>query len=135
MSNAQTPGLSKDRLESELEDKKPLYSDAEARAEASRIREEAREQGAQIVAQHREQAVTEAERITSAAQAQIEVERAQALAQLKGEVGTIATTLAANISLLNISSPLNPHLPTNIALCITSSIRRARSHNPLIPVH
>jgi len=36
---------------------------AEARAEASRIREEAREQGAQIVAQHREQAVAEAERI------------------------------------------------------------------------
>ncbi len=70
---------------------------AEARAEASRIREEAREQGAQIVAQHREQAVTEAERITSAAQAQIEVERAQALAQLKSEVGTIATTLAGRI--------------------------------------
>ncbi|WP_222706406.1 F0F1 ATP synthase subunit B [Aeromicrobium terrae] len=70
---------------------------AEARAEASRIREEAREQGAQIVAQHREQAVVEAERITSAAQAQIEVERAQALAQLKNEVGTIATTLAGRI--------------------------------------
>jgi F-type H+-transporting ATPase subunit b len=70
---------------------------ADARAEASRIREEAREQGAQIIAQHREQAQTEAERITSNAHSQIEVDRAQALAQLKGEVGAIATTLAGRI--------------------------------------
>ena len=70
---------------------------ADARAEASRIREEAREQGAQIIAQHREQAQVEAERITSNAQAQIEVERTQALSQLKGEVGSIATTLAGRI--------------------------------------
>jgi F-type H+-transporting ATPase subunit b len=70
---------------------------ADARAEASRIREEAREQGAQIIAQHREQAQVEAERIASNAHAQIEVDRAQALSQLKGEVGTIATTLAGRI--------------------------------------
>lgn len=70
---------------------------ADARAEASRIREEAREQGAQIIAQHREQAQVEAERITSNAHAQIEVDRAQALSQLKGEVGNIATTLAGRI--------------------------------------
>ncbi|MFZ0140208.1 MAG: F0F1 ATP synthase subunit B [Aeromicrobium sp.] len=70
---------------------------ADARAEASRIREEAREQGAQIIVQHREQAQVEAERITSNAQAQLEVERAQALSQLKGEVGAIATTLAGRI--------------------------------------
>ena len=70
---------------------------ADARAEASRIREEAREQGAQIIAQHREQAQVEAERITSNAEAQIEVERTQALSQLKGEVGSIATTLAGRI--------------------------------------
>jgi F-type H+-transporting ATPase subunit b len=70
---------------------------AEARAEASRIREEAREQGAQIVAQHREQAQVEAERITSAAHAQIEVERAQTVAQLRSEVGAMATTLAGRI--------------------------------------
>lgn len=70
---------------------------AAARAEASRIREEAREQGAQIVAQHREQAQVEADRVTANAHAQIEVERAQTLAQLKSEVGTIATTLAGRI--------------------------------------
>ncbi len=70
---------------------------ADARAEASRIREEAREQGAQIISQHREQAQVEADRIASNAQAQIEVDRAQALSQLKGEVGAIATTLAGRI--------------------------------------
>ena len=70
---------------------------AEARAEASRIREEAREQGAQIIAQHREQAQAEAERITSNAHAQLVVDRAQALNQLKTEVGAMATTLAGRI--------------------------------------
>jgi F-type H+-transporting ATPase subunit b len=70
---------------------------AEARQEAAKIREEAREQGAQIVAQHREQAQVEADRIAANAHAQIEVERAQTLAQLKGEVGTIATALAGKI--------------------------------------
>jgi F-type H+-transporting ATPase subunit b len=70
---------------------------AEARQEATKIREEAREQGAQIVAQHREQAQVEADRITANAHAQIEVERAQTMTQLKGEVGSIATALASKI--------------------------------------
>lgn len=70
---------------------------AEARAEASRIREEAREQGAQIIAQQREQAQVEADRVTANAHAQIEVERAQTLTQLKAEVGGIATALAGKI--------------------------------------
>jgi len=70
---------------------------AAARAEASRIREEAREQGAQIIAQQREQAQVEADRVTASAHAQIEVERAQTLAQLKSEVGAIATSLAGRI--------------------------------------
>ena len=70
---------------------------ADARAEASRIREEAREQGAQIIAQHREQAKVEADRVTEAAHAQIEAERSQALAQLKEEVDGISTQLAGRI--------------------------------------
>lgn len=70
---------------------------AEARAEASKIREDAREQGAQIIAQQREQAQVEADRVTANAHAQIEVERAQTLAQLKNEVGTLATALAGKI--------------------------------------
>jgi F-type H+-transporting ATPase subunit b len=69
----------------------------EARHEAARIREEAREQGAQIVVEMREQAQAEAGRITSAAHAQIEVERQQVLAQLRSEVGALATDLAGRI--------------------------------------
>ena len=70
---------------------------AEARHEAARIREEAREQGAQIVAEMREQAQAEASRITATAHTQIEAEKQQVLAQLKAEVGTLATALAGRI--------------------------------------
>jgi F-type H+-transporting ATPase subunit b len=85
------------KAEAEATEKEHQSQLAEARAEASRIREEAREQGAQIIAQHREQAQAEAERITSNAHAQLEVDRAQALNQLKTEVGAMATTLAGRI--------------------------------------
>ena len=70
---------------------------AEARHEAARIREDAREQGAAIIAEMREQAQAEAGRITSTARTQIEAERQQAVQQLRAEVGTIATTLAGRI--------------------------------------
>src|SRR5690606_24446769 len=58
---------------------------AEARHEAARLREEAREQGARIKAELRQEAEAEARRIIEAAQAQIEAERRQALIQLRGE--------------------------------------------------
>src|ERR1700759_2290111 len=69
----------------------------EARHESARLREEDREQGAQIIAEMREQAQTEARRITESAQAQIEAERQQALTALRTEVGTLATELASRI--------------------------------------
>jgi F-type H+-transporting ATPase subunit b len=69
----------------------------EARHEASRIREEAREQGAQIVTQMREQAQAEAQRIVDTATAQLEAERQQVLNQLRGEVGALAASLASRI--------------------------------------
>jgi len=69
----------------------------EARHEASRMREEAREQGAQIIAEMRQQAEAEARRIAESAQAQIESERQQALTSLRAEVGTLATELASRI--------------------------------------
>ena len=70
---------------------------ADARHEAARLREEAREQGAQIIADMREQAQVEARRVTEAAQAQIQAERQQALTALRTEVGTLATELASRI--------------------------------------
>ncbi len=69
----------------------------DARHEAARMREEAREQGAQIVAEMRDRAEAEARRITEAAQAQIEAERQQALTSLRAEVGSLATELASRI--------------------------------------
>ncbi len=70
---------------------------AEARHEAAKIREEAREQGAAIIADLRKQAQEESERILRHGRAQLEAERAQALASLRNEVGTMATTLAGRI--------------------------------------
>ena len=70
---------------------------AEARAEANEIRESAREQGAQIVAEMRSQAQAEAARITEQAKRQVEAERQQAVVQLRQEVGTLSTSLASKI--------------------------------------
>jgi F-type H+-transporting ATPase subunit b len=70
---------------------------AEARGEASRIREEARAQGAQIIAEMREQAQVEAARITAAAAQQVAAERQQAVVQLRSDVGKLATDLASRI--------------------------------------
>jgi F-type H+-transporting ATPase subunit b len=70
---------------------------AEARHEAARLREEAKEQGAQIIAEMREQAQAEARRITEAAQAQLAADRQQALAALRTEVGAMSVELASKI--------------------------------------
>jgi F-type H+-transporting ATPase subunit b len=70
---------------------------ADARHEAARIREEAREQGAAIIAEMREQAQGDAARIVEHAHTQIEAERQQAVASLRSEVGSMATTLASRI--------------------------------------
>jgi F-type H+-transporting ATPase subunit b len=69
----------------------------DAKHEAARMREEAREAGAQIIAEMRERAEAEARRITEAAQSQIEAERQQALISLRTEVGSLATELASRI--------------------------------------
>ncbi|UIP58150.1 F0F1 ATP synthase subunit B [Agromyces marinus] len=70
---------------------------ADARAEAGRIRETAREDGKKIVAEAKDQASVEAARISSSAQAQIEAERQSALVSLRSEVGTIAIDLASGV--------------------------------------
>jgi len=70
---------------------------AEAKHEAARIREDAREQGAAIIADMRRQAQEEAERILRHARAQLEAERSQAVQSLRNEVGSMATELAGRI--------------------------------------
>jgi F-type H+-transporting ATPase subunit b len=70
---------------------------ADARHEAAKIREEAREQGASIITEMREQAQEEAERILTHGRAQMAAERQQAVASLRSEVGALATALAERI--------------------------------------
>ena len=70
---------------------------ATARHDAARFREEAREQGAAIIADMRQQAQEESERILKHARAQLEAERSQAVQSLRNEVGSMATTLAGRI--------------------------------------
>ena len=69
----------------------------DARHEAARIREEAREQGAAIVAEMRQTAQAESTRIIEHGKAQIEAERQQAVTSLRAEVGALATGLAGRI--------------------------------------
>jgi F-type H+-transporting ATPase subunit b len=70
---------------------------ADARAEAGKIRDTAREDGKRIVAEAKDQAATEAARVTATAQAQIEAERQAALVSLRSEVGTLAIDLASGV--------------------------------------
>lgn len=70
---------------------------ADARGEAGQIREEARAQGAAILAEMREQAQAESARLVANAQAQIEAERSAAVSSLQAEVGTLASQLAEKI--------------------------------------
>lgn len=76
---------------------------AEGRAEAARIREQAREEGTKILAEFKEQAAVEAARITATAHTQIEAERQAALVSLRAEVGSLAIDLASSVVQENLS--------------------------------
>ncbi|WP_435739071.1 F0F1 ATP synthase subunit B [Cellulosimicrobium sp. PMB13] len=69
----------------------------EARAEAAKIREEARAEGGAIVADLRTKASDDAARIVETAHRQIEAERQQAAISLRNDVGLLATELASKI--------------------------------------
>jgi F-type H+-transporting ATPase subunit b len=70
---------------------------ADARAEAARIREQARLDATAIATEVKEQASADAARIAATAQAQIEAERQAALVSLRSEVGTLAIDLASGV--------------------------------------
>ena len=70
---------------------------ADARHEAARLREQAKEEAAQIVAQGRADGVAERERIIASANSQIEADRQQALTALRAEVGSLAVELASRV--------------------------------------
>lgn len=70
---------------------------ADTKAEATRIREEARAQGQQIVDELRAHAQEEAERIRARGEAQLVAERQQVVTSLRGEIGELAVVLAEKI--------------------------------------
>lgn len=70
---------------------------ADGRAEAARIREQARVDGTKIVTELKEQANAEAARILASAQATIEAERQAAVVSLRKEVGSLAIDLASGV--------------------------------------
>ena len=76
---------------------------ADARAEAARIREQARADGNAIIAELKEQATVEAARVTASAKASIEAERQSALVSLRAEVGSLAIDLASGVIGENLS--------------------------------
>ncbi|MFI9270384.1 F0F1 ATP synthase subunit B [Kitasatospora sp. NPDC052896] len=70
---------------------------AEARHEAARITEHAREQGAALISEMREEGQRQREAIIAAGHAQIEADKKQATAALRQDVGSLASQLASRI--------------------------------------
>ncbi len=70
---------------------------ADARAEAARIRDDARAEGQQIVEEMRNQAQAESDRIVASGQSQLAAQRSQIVAELRQDMGRQAVDLAGRI--------------------------------------
>jgi F-type H+-transporting ATPase subunit b len=70
---------------------------AEARHEASRLRQEAQEEGVRILAELRDRGEAERQRLVTAAHEQIEADRVQAIQALRTEMGALAVELASRV--------------------------------------
>ncbi|GAB3478869.1 F0F1 ATP synthase subunit B [Nocardiopsis coralliicola] len=87
------------KAEAEAEETRQQYREKleEAHRASAAELEKAKETRAAIIAEAREEAQVEARRIIEAAHVQIEADRKQAFAQLRGEIGTLSTDLAERI--------------------------------------
>ncbi|MFE0452186.1 F0F1 ATP synthase subunit B [Streptomyces sp. NPDC058914] len=70
---------------------------AEARHEAARLRQEAQEQGAALIAEMRAEGQRQREEIVAAGHTQIEADRKAAASALRQDVGKLATELAGKL--------------------------------------
>ncbi|ATL32121.1 ATP synthase F0 sector subunit b [Streptomyces formicae] len=70
---------------------------SEARREAARVRQAAREEGAALIAESREEGLRERAELLATGQARVEAERAEAEAELRGCVSEVASELASRI--------------------------------------
>jgi F-type H+-transporting ATPase subunit b len=82
-----------------LEAAEQEYKDAlaETRRDASRLREQAQAERAEIVEAARSEAQTRVEEMLTAASDRMAAERQQAILALRGEIGELATTLAERV--------------------------------------
>ncbi|RNI20900.1 F0F1 ATP synthase subunit B [Flexivirga caeni] len=88
-----------DKSKAAADDERDKYRAAltDAQAEAGRIRQQAQEDGAQIVAESRGTAQAEAQRIVDSASARTEQSKQQAEVQLRQHLGALSTDLASKI--------------------------------------
>ncbi|MFC7449505.1 F0F1 ATP synthase subunit B [Rhodococcus daqingensis] len=70
---------------------------AEARTEAAAIREDARTQGQQIIAEMKVQAQVESDRIVAAGSSQLAAQRQQIVTELRSDLGRTAVDLAEKV--------------------------------------
>jgi len=70
---------------------------AEARHEAARLRQEAQEQGATLIAEMRAEGQRQRDEIVAAGHTQIDADRKAAAQSLRQDVGTLATDLAGKL--------------------------------------
>lgn len=91
--------LRAERAQAEAAAAKAEYTQqlAAAREEAARVREEAKNQGAAILAQMRTEASKESDRLLEQTRARIAAERDSVTNELRAEIGGLATTLAGRI--------------------------------------
>lgn len=92
LKHAETAQAEADALRDELEQRL-----GDARKEAARIREQATEDGKDIIAKARSEAQAEADRMRELAERQIEAERQTAQISLRSDVGHLAKELAGKI--------------------------------------
>ena len=76
-----------------------------AKAEAEKIRQDAKAQAEQIVARAESQAKAEAEKIRQDAKAALEAQKAKALSDLSEEVGDLAASMASKILGTELKDP------------------------------
>ena len=93
-------GLAKaEQAQKDAEEAKKKYQAqlSTARVEASKIRDDARAEASHIIADARSRAESEAAQITASAERSLESQQQKAMVNLRGEVGSLATTLATKI--------------------------------------
>ncbi|MEZ5212817.1 F0F1 ATP synthase subunit B [Gordonia sp. PP30] len=76
---------------------------AGAREEASAIRDEARQQGTQIISDMKAQATAESDRIIANGAAQLQAQRQQVVAELRNDVGRLSVDLAEKLVATDLS--------------------------------